>query len=122
MGAMFSEATPVVYSSCPANHDIWVQYLGYWRNRERPPKSLLKPLQKGQTACLRSITGGYKRRATALLEKEANIPPPLQLYIESTAMQRAQKERNSNVTECIKTRLNKLWRDPRTPPRRRINQ
>ena len=40
-----------------------------------PPKSLLKPLQKVQTACLRSITGGYKRTATALLEKEVNIPP-----------------------------------------------
>ena len=36
-------------------------------------------------------------------------------------MQRAQSERNSNVTKYIKTRLNKLWRDPRAP-RRRINQ
>ena len=45
--------------------------------------------------------------ATALLEKEANIPP-LQLYIEADAMQRVQKERNSNVTKYIKTRLNKL--------------
>ena len=85
-----------------------------------PPKSLLKPLQKVQTACLRSITGGYKRTATVLLEKEANIPP-LQLYIEAAAIQRAQKERNSNVTKYIKTRLNKLWRDPGVP-RRRINQ
>ena len=85
-----------------------------------PPKSLLKPLQKVQTACLRSITGGYKRTATALLEKEANIPP-LQLYIEAAAMERAQKERNSNITKYIKTRLNKLWRDPRVP-RRRANQ
>ena len=58
--------------------------------------------------------------ATALLKKEANIPP-LQLYIEAAAMQRAQKERNSNITKYIKTRLNKLWRDPRAP-RRRTNQ
>ena len=36
-------------------------------------------------------------------------------------MQRAQKERNSNVIKYIKTRLNKLWRDPRAP-RRRTNQ
>ncbi len=43
------------------------------------------------------------------------------LYIEATAMQRTQKERNSNVTKYIKTRLNKLWRDPRAP-RRRTNQ
>lgn len=85
-----------------------------------PPKSLLKPLQKVQTACLRSITGGYKRTATALLEKEAGIPP-LHLYIEAAAMQRVQKERNSNVTKYIKTRLSKLWRDPRVP-RRRTNQ
>jgi hypothetical protein len=86
-----------------------------------PPKSLLKPLQKVQTACLRSITGGYKRTAAALLEKEANIPP-LQLHIEAAAMQRAQNERNSNVTKYIKTRLNKLWRDPRVPRRRTIQQ
>ena len=85
-----------------------------------PPKSLLKPLQKVQTACLWSITGGYKRTATALLEKEANIPP-LQLHIEAAAMQRVQRERNSNVTKYIKTRLNKLWSDPRVP-RRRANQ
>ena len=32
-----------------------------------------------------------------------------------------QKERNSNVIKYIKTRLNKLWRDPRVP-RRRANQ
>jgi hypothetical protein len=60
-----------------------------------------------QTACLRSITGGYKRTATALLEKEADIPP-LQLYIKAIAMQRAQNKRNSNIIKYIKTRLNKL--------------
>ena len=49
------------------------------------PKLLLKPLQKVQTACLWSIIGGYKQTATALLKKEANIPP-LQLYIEAAAM------------------------------------
>jgi len=37
-------------------------------------------------------------------------------------MQRVQKERNSNVTKYIKTRLNKLWRDPRVPCRRRNQQ
>jgi hypothetical protein len=72
-----------------------------------PPKSLLKPLQKVQTACLWSITGRYKWTATALLKKEANIPP-LQLHIEAAAMERVQKERNSNITKYIKTRLNKL--------------
>jgi len=59
-----------------------------WATRETekgPPKLLLKPLQKVQTACLRSIIGRYKRTATVLLEKEANIPP-LQLYIEADAM------------------------------------
>ena len=76
-------------------------------SKKGPLKSLLKPLQKVQTACLRSITGGYKRTATVLLKKEANIPP-LQLYIKAAAMQRAQKERNSNVTKYIKTRLKKL--------------
>ena len=61
-----------------------------WAIRESekgPPKSLLKPLQKVQTACLWSITGGYKQTATVLLKKEANIPP-LQLYIKAAAMQR----------------------------------
>jgi len=43
--------------------------------KKGPLKSLLKPLQKVQIAYLWSITGGYKRTATALLEKEANIPP-----------------------------------------------
>jgi len=37
-------------------------------------------------------------------------------------MQRAQNERNSNVTKYIKTRLSKLWRDPRAPRRRTIQQ
>jgi hypothetical protein len=36
-------------------------------------------------------------------------------------MERTQKEYNFNVTKYIKTRLNKLWRDPRAPCRR-INQ
>src|SRR6266571_5671821 len=67
-----------------------------------PPKSLLKPLQKVQTACLWSITGGYKQTATALLKKEANIPP-LQLYIKATIIQRTQKKYNSNVIKYIKT-------------------
>jgi len=49
-----------------------------WATRETKkgsPKLLLKLLQKVQTACLRSITGGYKQTAIALLKKEANIPP-----------------------------------------------
>ena len=37
-------------------------------------------------------------------------------------MQRAQKERNSNVIKYIKTRLNKLWRDPRVSYRRTNQQ
>ena len=45
--------------------------------------------------------------ATALLEKEANIPP-LYLYIKAAAMQRTQKEYNSNVIKYIKACLNKL--------------
>ncbi len=55
--------------------------------------------------------------ATALLEKEANIPP-LQLYIETTVMQRTQKEHNFNVIKYIKICLNKLWRDLRAPYRK----
>jgi len=75
--------------------------------KKGPPQSLLKPLQKVQTACLQSITGGYKQTATALLKKEANIPP-LQLYIKATAMQKTQNKCNSNITKYIKTHLNKL--------------
>ena len=37
-------------------------------------------------------------------------------------MQRAQKEHNFNVIKYIKTRLNKLWRDPRAPHRRTNQQ
>ena len=58
--------------------------------------------------------------ATALLKKEANIPP-LQLYIKATAMQKMQKEYNFNVTKYIKTCINKLWGDPRALYKR-INQ
>ena len=59
--------------------------------------------------------------ATALLKKKANIPP-LQLYIEATAMQRMQNECNSNVIKYIKTCLNKLWRDLRVPHKRKNQQ
>ena len=45
--------------------------------------------------------------ATALLKKEANVPP-LQLYIKAITIQRTQKEYNSNVMKYIKTCLNKL--------------
>jgi len=37
-------------------------------------------------------------------------------------MQRVQKERNSKVIKYIKTRLNKLWRDPKVPYRRANQQ
>ena len=58
--------------------NIYLKISSIWaikKSKKGPPKSLLKPLQKIQTACLWSITGGYKRTATVLLEKEANIPP-----------------------------------------------
>ena len=55
------------------------------KSKKGPPKLLLKPLQKVQIACLRSIIGGYKQTATVLLKKKANIPP-LQLYIEAAAI------------------------------------
>ena len=45
--------------------------------------------------------------ATALLKKEANVPP-LHLYIKTTAMQRTQKEYNFNIIKYIKVYLNKL--------------
>jgi len=81
---------------------------------EKGPKSLPRSLQKVQAAYLRKITGGYKRTAIALLEKEANVPP-LQLYIEATAIQRALKERNYSVTKYTKTCLSRLWKGPRAP-------
>ncbi len=109
--------TAVVRPTMTYGSSIWAT----GETEKGPPKSLLKPLQKVQIACLQSITGGYKRMATALLEKEANILP-LQLYIKATAMQRTQKEYNSNVTKYIKTRLNKLQRDPKAPYRRTNQQ
>ena len=45
--------------------------------------------------------------AIVLLKKEANVPP-LYLYIKAAAIQRTQKEYNSNVTKYIKAHLNKL--------------
>ena len=50
-----------------------------------PAKSLLEPLRKVQNRCLRRVTGAYQRTLIAAIEKEAAIPP-IQLYIESTAL------------------------------------
>jgi hypothetical protein len=29
IGSILPEVTPTIYSSCPANYDVWVQYLGH---------------------------------------------------------------------------------------------
>ena len=72
---MLPEVTPTIYSSCPANQTYRSSIWATRETKKGPPKLLLKPLQKVQIACLKSITGRYKQTAIVLLKKEANIPP-----------------------------------------------
>ena len=61
-----------------------------------PAKSLLEPLRKVQNQCLRRVTGAYRRTPIAAIEKEAAIPL-IQLYIKTTALQRAAKTASDRV-------------------------
>ena len=72
------------------------QVWGVRDNGSAPAKSLLKPLRKVQNRCLRRVTGAYRRTPIAAIEKEAAIPP-IQLHIETAALQRAAKIASNKV-------------------------
>ena len=68
----------------------------------------IKPLQKVQNQCLRRIIGGYKRTLTAALERET-MTPPIAIYAELTALQRASTVRNHSVEDKIAKILDEVW-------------
>ena len=72
-------------------------------------KSLLEPLQKVQNQCLRRVTGAYQRIPITAMEKEAAIPP-IQLYIETTALQRAAKTASNRVEKESAEALKGIWK------------
>ena len=74
-----------------------------------PVKSLLKPLRKVQNQCLRRVTGAYRRTPIAAIEKEAAIPP-IQLHIETAALQRAAKTASDRVEKESEEALEGIWK------------
>jgi hypothetical protein len=85
--------------------------------------SVMRPLRMVQNKCLRRITGGYKRTPTAALEREADIQP-LDLYIETIALQRAESTADHPVYRNIKDAHDHIWlqmRERARGPARRNN-
>ena len=77
------------------------QIWGIGLNGKPLAKSSLVPLEKLQNQCLCKITGAYKRTPHTALEREAAVPP-LDVYIEATAMQRASTVYNYLVEKEIR--------------------
>ena len=71
-------------------------------------KTILEPIKRLQNKCLRRITGGYKRKPTAALEREVSIAP-LNLYVQATPLQRAVATAEDPVEEDIKDMVNSIW-------------
>jgi len=76
------------------------------------PAGRLKPLKAIQNKCLRRITGGYKRTPVAALEREAGVPP-LDLYTEAMALQRAATTKGHPVNRDIEAVVNTIWNQSR---------
>jgi len=77
-------------------------------NGELAANSLLKPLKAVQRKCLQRITGGYKRTPTAALEREAQVPP-LDLYTDTIALQRALATKHYPINQNIAEVANRIW-------------
>jgi len=85
--------------------------------------SIMRPLKMVQNKCLRRITGAYKRTPTAALEREADIPP-LDLHVETIALQRAESTADHAVYGNIREAHNYIWsqmREAARGPARRNN-
>ena len=76
------------------------------------PAGRLQPLKAIQNKCLRRITGGYKRTPVAALEGEAGVPP-LDLYTEATALQRAASTKEHPVYRDIRAAVDSMWNQAR---------
>ena len=77
-------------------------------NGEPAASSLLQPLTAVQNRCLRRITGGYKRTPIAALEREAQVPP-LDLYTDTIALQRATATKDHPVNRNISDIADGVW-------------
>jgi len=64
------------------------QIWGVRLNGKPIAKRSLAPLDKLQNQCLHRITEAYKQTLHAIMEHKAAVPP-LNIYIDTTAMQRA---------------------------------
>ena len=93
------------------------QIWGVGQNGKLIAKRSLAPLDKLQNQCLRRITGAYKRTPRAAMEREAAVPP-LDVYIDTTAIQRATTVQGHPVEKDIHQVLKRI-RGAR--PRRRGN-
>ena len=71
---------------------------------DKPRKTLLEPLQKVQTRCIRQIAGAYKRTPTTLVEKET-ATPPLDLYVDCAAQQWAANTAGTAATQYIQEQV-----------------
>jgi hypothetical protein len=68
----------------------WYRIWGAGENGKPLVLKHIKCLEAVQNQCLRIITGGYKRTAARLLEREADIPP-IAKFIKTTALTQAHK-------------------------------
>ncbi|KAF2834046.1 hypothetical protein CC86DRAFT_416197, partial [Ophiobolus disseminans] len=64
-------------------------------------------LEKVQNKCLRRITGAYKRTPVGAIERESGTPP-IDIYVNTLARQRAIKTANHLVNLEIQERLRKI--------------
>ena len=72
----------------------------------------LKALENTQSACLRQVTGGYKRTPRAALERETRTTP-LDLYITAITDQRALNIADHPVENKIQNVADAVWRSMR---------
>jgi hypothetical protein len=84
------------------------QIWGVRDNGEPAAASKLKPLAIVQNRCLRRILGAYKRSPTAALEREA-ATPPIDLHIDTGALQFATKTATTAVVQDIKGLADTIW-------------
>jgi hypothetical protein len=99
------------------------QIWGVQSNGQQLPQSQIKPLEGIQNKCLRQIAGAYKRTPIAALERETDIPP-LNLYLDTQAQQRALKISEDPIEQSTQALLQSIWQDgaPAHRHRRRPRQ
>ena len=84
------------------------QIWGIQTNGDQLPQSQIKPLVGVQNKCLRRIAGAYQRTPITALEREIAIPP-LKIYLDTIAQQRAIKTREHPIEQSTTALLQKIW-------------